>query len=817
MCEDDEKGLDPLEFISRRNSKFKDQKKVDETNKRALLHSWIEVENNEGLMDEYISSDDDKDQTNSSMITKREIKIGDEFLKILHDNSFNTDKDELRLHVFSKSLSGDAEKWWNTEGTTTTWKELCDKLFHKYYPLSHTYKSKIRNDLNHATDYFEFLYWLASKFDNYWELDKNIKSGLWEFYVNQRTKGTIDDLVNYNEPCDESNEKTCSDLFFKPYLDAQDGKDIYKIIDRDYSPIPIPTHHDNSNLDKLCQTEELTVVWYSIGSCEEFITVGPCYKEIDDMLERDQDYPIDVIMAGLTLARHATEGAEAQPDYFLKPDVAQLQVPIFARPRDILNPFALEKEILLKESLEAHAIRLAKKKGVKGKAILCGVGAAHIPRSDGVPVSVATMSPKDSELLGKLEEAGDAAYQVGSSDIPRAGQLTPIHVTQLVCSFSKCFRNLVKQQPDGIFISQDKYVADILKKFDFLSIRTATTPIESNKPLAKDEDGVDVDVHVYKSMIGSLMYLTASRPDIMFAVCACLWYTRDSPFVLEAFSDSDYGGASLDRKSTTEYVAVAIVVSMDLGWIEAVLQILLHLWSISTKVLSLISGQTSFWQAAISQNHCNGTSTIVAFLLTLKSILLRGIVRSKLQLADATGIHNFSDDVNIYAGLISHIGGDFVPLLPTMLTGAAMDQGNTSGSTEAIIQLKELMVLVPNLVTRVTSLEKELKETKQTLGNVVLKLVKKVKSLEIALKRKFKKVIVSKSEGEEPEDQGRIIQDIDDDPLVSLVRESMKEKSTDFVTPTKALGEAQEEEIRPTILVAGGQLKLFVKSCFSKC
>ncbi|GJY85389.1 putative ribonuclease H-like domain-containing protein [Tanacetum coccineum] len=138
----------------------------------------------------------------------------------------------------------------------------------------------------------------------------------------------------------------------------------------------------------------------------------------------------------------------------------------------------------------------------------------------------------------------------------------------------------VKQQPDGIFISQDKYVADILKKFDFCSIKTATTPIESNKPLVKDEDGVDVDVHVYRSMIGSLMYLTASRPDIMFVVCACarfqvtpkashlnavkrifrylkhqpklgLWYPRDSPFELEAFLDSDYGGASLDRKSTT--------------------------------------------------------------------------------------------------------------------------------------------------------------------------------------------------------------------------------------------------------------------------
>ncbi|GJU69833.1 putative ribonuclease H-like domain-containing protein [Tanacetum coccineum] len=138
----------------------------------------------------------------------------------------------------------------------------------------------------------------------------------------------------------------------------------------------------------------------------------------------------------------------------------------------------------------------------------------------------------------------------------------------------------VKQQPDGIFISQDKYVADILKKFDFLSIRTSTTPIESNKPLVKDEDGIDVDVHVYRCMIGSLMYLIALRPDIMFAVYACarfqvtlkashlnvvnrifrylkhqpklgLWYPRDLPFELEAYLDSVYGGASLDKKSTT--------------------------------------------------------------------------------------------------------------------------------------------------------------------------------------------------------------------------------------------------------------------------
>ncbi|GJS82281.1 hypothetical protein Tco_0748822 [Tanacetum coccineum] len=174
---------------------------------------------------------------------------------------------------------------------------------------------------------------------------------------------------------------------------------------------------------KLLTVPAAQVPGYNDNAYEELVAAMETMKLLElphiAQLERDQDYPIDVIMAGLTLARHATEGAEAQPDYFLKPDVAQLQVPIFARPRDILNPFALEKEIPLKESLEAHAIRLAKKKGVKGKAILCGVGAAHIPRSDGVPVSVATVSPKDSELLGKLEEAGDAAYQVGSSEQSR--------------------------------------------------------------------------------------------------------------------------------------------------------------------------------------------------------------------------------------------------------------------------------------------------------------------------------------------------------------------------------------------------------------
>ncbi|GKC23778.1 uncharacterized mitochondrial protein-like protein [Tanacetum coccineum] len=138
----------------------------------------------------------------------------------------------------------------------------------------------------------------------------------------------------------------------------------------------------------------------------------------------------------------------------------------------------------------------------------------------------------------------------------------------------------VQQKEGGIFISQDKYIAEILKKFNYIDVKSSSTPVDLEKPLFKDGDVDDVDVHLYRSMIGSLMYLTSSKPDIMFAVCTCarfqvtpktlqllavkrifrylkgkptlgLWYSRDSPFELVAYTDSDYAGATQDRKSTT--------------------------------------------------------------------------------------------------------------------------------------------------------------------------------------------------------------------------------------------------------------------------
>ncbi|GKE42113.1 putative ribonuclease H-like domain-containing protein, partial [Tanacetum coccineum] len=91
-------------------------------------------------------------------------------------------------------------------------------------------------------------------------------------------------------------------------------------------------------------------------------------------------------------------------------------------------------------------------------------------------------------------------------------------------------------------------------------VKTASTPMETHKPLSQDTAGTDVDVYLYTSMIGSLMYLTSSRPEIMFAgqPTLGLWYPKDLPMDLIAYSNSNYAGASIDRKSTTgEYIAAS--------------------------------------------------------------------------------------------------------------------------------------------------------------------------------------------------------------------------------------------------------------------
>ncbi|KAJ9544999.1 hypothetical protein OSB04_024706 [Centaurea solstitialis] len=138
----------------------------------------------------------------------------------------------------------------------------------------------------------------------------------------------------------------------------------------------------------------------------------------------------------------------------------------------------------------------------------------------------------------------------------------------------------VKQNPDGMFINQSKYIQDMLKKFKMTDFSPIETPMPTRNLLGPDLAGKSVDQKIYRSMIGSLLYLTATRPDIMFSTCFCarfqgnpkeshlgavkrvfrylkatpdlgLWYPKDSSFELISFTDADYGGCKLDRKSTS--------------------------------------------------------------------------------------------------------------------------------------------------------------------------------------------------------------------------------------------------------------------------
>jgi hypothetical protein len=133
---------------------------------------------------------------------------------------------------------------------------------------------------------------------------------------------------------------------------------------------------------------------------------------------------------------------------------------------------------------------------------------------------------------------------------------------------------------DGTFVHQTKYTKDMLRKFQMQDVKPMSTPMGSTATLDADEDGELVDQREYRSMIGSLLYLTATRPDIQFSVCLCarfqasprrshrqavkrifmylqsapglgLEFSSSSTLSLHGFSDADFAGCRVERKSTS--------------------------------------------------------------------------------------------------------------------------------------------------------------------------------------------------------------------------------------------------------------------------
>ncbi|GJR87419.1 gag-pol polyprotein [Tanacetum coccineum] len=272
-----------------------------------------------------------------------------------------------------------------------------------------------------------------------------------------------------------------------------------------------------------------------------------------------------------------------------------------------------------------------------------------------------------------------------------------------------------------------------------------------------------VDVHEYRSsdwFPGCIW--TASRPDILFVVCECgkeINQMVDVNFLVGRLISWRNAKSRPMWKFYTEaeYVAAAIVMVYHQEPRHIEDSTSLHQWIVYEKRLidvlrfTLIKCADSR-QRMLSYQVNSGSLQVNSGRLLVKSMDLRLILYSDkhnmvafLKKPNDVLVHKVSD----------FFTGDIVPLLLSLYVGwgsvdsrsyeAPLPEGKTSGSAEASLQLKELMVLVPSLVSRVTSLETELKETKQALGNVVLKLVKKVKSLEKALKRSL--LLLQKASG----------------------------------------------------------------------
>ncbi|GJU67548.1 retrovirus-related pol polyprotein from transposon TNT 1-94 [Tanacetum coccineum] len=316
----------------------------------------------------------------------------------------------------------------------------------------------------------------------------------------------------------------------------------------------------------------------------------------------------------------------------------------------------------------------------------------------------------------------------------------------------------VQQNKDGIFISQYKYVVEILKKFGFIKVKTASTQMETQKPLLNDKDGEEVDVHMYRSMIGSLMYLTSSRPDIMFAVCACARY-------------------QVNPKVSHLHVVKRIFRYLK-G--KAKKSVRLMMEKLFRMELELIL----FW-STVKAKTINGEVQLHALVDGKKIIVIESTVRRDLQLEDAEDIvvddavHKELGDSLVRAATtassleIEQDSGNITKTRSKTIPNESSSLGTTSGGDPRVLDLENTKTTQAN---EIDSLKRRVKKLKKKRSSRTHKLKRLYK---VGLSARVKSSRDEQSLGEDASKQGRRINAIDADEDITLVNDQDDAKMFD--------------------------------------
>nr|GEX54032.1 hypothetical protein [Tanacetum cinerariifolium] len=403
-------------------------------------------------------------------------------------------------------------------------------------------------------------------------------------------------------------------------------------------------------------------------------------------------------------------------------------------------------------------------------------------------------------------------------------------------------------------IMLDKYVAEILKKFDFMSVKTASTLIKTKKPLVKDAKAADVDVRLYRSTTGSLMYLITSRPDINYAICACsrfqvtpktshlhvverifrylkgqpklgLWYPRESTFDLEAYSDSDYAEGNLDRKSTTREAEYFVAASCC-GQLK-VNAARLKLTTAKVYAVKAQSSMLSQIQALVDGKRVNIKESSIRRTLRLDDVegtsyltnieIFEGLAKmgdekpsDKLTFYKAFFSSQWKFLIHTILQCLSAKTTSWNEFNSTMASAIIYEQNVPSHSNDLLpsgddsLKLKELMDLCTNLSNKVPELEREVIDIKSTYQEKMKKLKGKVERLkdENKVLKELKTVHSTFDadeaimEKEKSSKQGMKLADIDADVEINLEKTQVEAYNLDLDHQEKVLSmmDVNEEE-----------------------